>query len=219
MDKSSGKLEEEQFSALATDQDLGDIINFYNKGTICMVGGSYLITRRLLDAGSTVNLMPIGLPCFVGARLRKAAKMVIQTATQVLALIPYCVEVRIKVAELSCDLHVYALPTLRSLHAMKAKGDNGRKGCYMMTHHEARVKAPRDARAEICPHRYRMCVQAVMSDRDKEGYVVSMEIEEELEWQQLGGGRFFQDLVELAKRQAEEEIKYDDEGEDSGSSD
>src|SRR5207237_7878677 len=89
---------------------LGEVANFYTKGTVRTEGGLYRISRILVDAGSVVNQMPIHLLRFIGARLRKAGGMVIRTATNALAKIAYCADVRIAVAGVECDLRVYALP-------------------------------------------------------------------------------------------------------------
>jgi len=48
---------------------------------------------------------------------------------------------------------------------------------------------------------------------------MSAEVEEELEWQQSGGNRFFEDLIKLIKRQAKEQIKYEEEDEEDELSD
>jgi len=126
--------DEQQVSAMATDRDLGDVVNFFTKGVIRTEQGTYRISRILVDAGSVVNLMPIHLLRFIGAKLRKAGGMVIRTATNGLAKISYFTDGHITIGGVSCDLRVYALseeykPTYplllsrRWLQAVKAKGD------------------------------------------------------------------------------------------------
>jgi len=58
-----------------------------------------------------------------------------------------------------------------------------------------------------------------MRDRNADRQEVSAEVEEELEWQRPGGNWFFEDLVELIKRQAKEQIRDEDEEEEDGLSD
>jgi len=124
---------EEKALAVATDRDLGDVVNFYTKGIIRTEEGSYRISRILVNASSVVNLMPIHLLRFIGAKLCKAGGMVIRIATNALAKIAYCADVRITIAGVLCDLRVYALPeeykptyplllSRRWLQAVKAKG-------------------------------------------------------------------------------------------------
>jgi len=102
--------DEQEVSAVDTDPDLGDVANFFTKGVVRTEQGKYRISRILVDAGSVVNLMPIHLLRFIGAKVWKAGGMVIRTATHALAKISYCVDVRITIAGVSCDLRVYALP-------------------------------------------------------------------------------------------------------------
>jgi len=63
--------DEQEVSAVATDPDLGDIANFFTKGVVRTEQGSYRISRILVDAGSVVNLMPIHLLRFIGAKVWK----------------------------------------------------------------------------------------------------------------------------------------------------
>ena len=222
--------EEEEVLAVATDRDLGDVANFYTKGTIRTGEGEFRVKRILVDAGSVVNLMPIHLLRFIGANLRKAGGMVIRTATNALAKIAYCADVRITIADVACDLRVYALPdeykptyplllSRRWLQAVKAKGDYASGQYFIMQSHGSRVRIPRDRSAQISPQRHRPRVPVVMRDRDEAKREVSDEIEEELEWQRSGGNRFFENLVELIKRQAKEQMRYDNEAEDGELSD
>ena len=101
---------EEEVLAVASDRHLGDVFNFYTKGTIDTEAGSFQVSRILVDAGSVVNLMPIQLLKLIGAKLQRAGRMVIQTATNALAKISYCADVRITIADVACDLRIYALP-------------------------------------------------------------------------------------------------------------
>lgn len=146
---------EEEALAVVTDRDLGDVANFYTKGIVCTDGGSYRISRILVDAGSVVNLMPIHLLRFIGARMRKAGGMVIRTAKNALAQIAYCADMRITIAYVSCDLCVYTLPgeykptyplllSRRWMQAVKAKGDYATGQYYIMHHQGGRVRIPRD---------------------------------------------------------------------------
>ena len=73
--------DEQEVSAVATDQDLGDVANFFTRGVVRTEQGRYRISRILVEAGSVVNLMPIHLLWFIGAKLQKAGGMVIRTAT------------------------------------------------------------------------------------------------------------------------------------------
>ena len=66
--------------------------------------------KILVDAGSVVNLMPIDLLEFIGAKLHKAGGMVIWTATNVLAKIAYYADIYITIADVKCELCVYAVP-------------------------------------------------------------------------------------------------------------
>ena len=179
---------EEEALAVATDRDLGDVANFYTKGIVSTDGGNYGISRILVDAGSVVNLMPIHLLRFIGAKLRKAGGMVIRTAANALARIAYCADVRITIADVSCDLLVYALPeeykptyplllSRRWLQAVKAKGDYGSGRYYIIHTHGTRVRIPRDQSATISPQRHRTHVPIVMRDRDAERQEVSAEVE------------------------------------------
>jgi len=97
---------------------------------------------------------------------------------------------------------------------VKAKGDYA-SGHYYIRHQQGtRVRIPRDRSAQISPHRHRPRVPIVMRDRSADRREMSPEVEEELEWQQSGGNRFFEDLIELIKRQAKEQIKYEEEDEE-----
>ena len=142
----------------------------------------------------------------------------------------YCADVRITIADVSCDLLVYALPeeykptyplllSRRWLRAVKAKGYYASGQYYIMHTHGTRVRIPRDRSATISPQRHRPRVPIVMRDKDAERQEVSTEVEEELEWQRSGGSMFFEDLVKLIKKQAKEQMKDEDEEEEGGRSD
>jgi len=126
--------DEQEVSAIVTDRNLGDVINFYTKGIVTREKGEFRVSRILVDAGSVVNLMPIHLLEYTGEKLRKAGGMVIRTSTTALAKIAYYADIRITIADVECDLRVYALPreykptyplllSRRWLQAVKAKGD------------------------------------------------------------------------------------------------
>ena len=76
------------------------------------------------------------------------------------------------------------------------------------------MKIPRHRSAQISPQRHRPHVPIVMRDTNAQRREMSSEVEEELEWQRSGGSRFFENLVELIKKQAKEQIKYENEEED-----
>jgi len=99
----------QEVSAGVTDRNLGDLINLYTKGIVTTEKGEFCVSRILHDAGSVVNLMPIHLLEFIGAKLRKAGGMVIRTATNALAKIAYYVDIQIMIADVECDLRVYAV--------------------------------------------------------------------------------------------------------------
>jgi len=71
-------LDEQEVSAVVTDQNLGELINFYPKGIVNKENGGFGIMRILVDAPSVVNLVPIQLHQFIRAKLRKAADILIQ---------------------------------------------------------------------------------------------------------------------------------------------
>ncbi|KAG0124389.1 hypothetical protein HOY82DRAFT_617744 [Tuber indicum] len=207
--------------AIATDRDLGDVVNFYTKGILRTGRGKYRISRVLVDAGSVVNLMPIHLLRSIGAKLQKAGGMVIRTATNALAEIAHCADIRITVAGVSCDLQVYALPeeykptyplllSRRWLQAVKAKGDYASGQYYIMHAHGTRVRIPQDKNTQINTGGRRPRIPVVMRDKKADRCGVSAEIEEELEWQRFGGSHFFEDLVRLIKRQAKEQIRREE---------
>lgn len=68
---------EQEVSAIVTDQNLGDVINFYSKGIVTKEKGEFCVTRILVDTASVVNHIHIHLHQFMGAKLGKAAGMVI----------------------------------------------------------------------------------------------------------------------------------------------
>ncbi|RPB01520.1 hypothetical protein L873DRAFT_1788206 [Choiromyces venosus 120613-1] len=230
-------LGDEEVAAVATDRDLGDVANFYTKGIIHTRAGEYRVSKILVDAGSVVNLMPIHLLRFIGAKLRKAGGMVIRTATNALAKIAFCADIRITVASVPCDLRVYALPeeykptyplllSRRWLQAVKAKGDYAGGRYCIMSSQGTRVRIPSD-RSYRCDDgkaksgRQLPRVPIVLRDKEASRHEMSAEVEEELEWQQAGGKRFFEELIDLIKRQAHEQMQEEDEeeGEDGVLSD
>jgi len=97
---------------------------------------------------------------------------------------------------------------------VKAKGDYASGHYYIMHHQGTRVRIRRDRSAQINPQKHRSRVPIVMRDRNADQREMSTEVEEDLEWQQSGGNRFFEDLIELIKRQAKEQIKYEEEDEE-----
>ena len=211
--------------AVASDRNLGNVANFYTKGIIPTGEGEYRISRILVDAGSVVNLMPIHLLRFIGAKLSKAGGMVIRTATNALAQISYCADIRITIAGVACNLRVYALPeeyqptyplllSRRWLQAVKAKGDYASGRYYIMHTNGMRVQIPSDRSGTISPQRHHPRVPIVMRDRNKARQEVSAEVEEELEWQRSGGNNFFERLVEFIKQQAQEQMRREDEEEE-----
>jgi hypothetical protein len=216
---------EEEALAVATDRDLGDIANFYTKGTLETPAGEFRISRILVDAGSVVNLMPIHLLRYIGAKLQKSGGMVIRTATNALAKITYCADVRIIIADVACDLRIYALPeeykptyplllSRRWLRAVKAKGDYSTGQYYIMHTNGTRVQIPRDRSATISPQRHCPCVPIIIKDKHAQTRKISAEVEEELEWQRTGGPRIFEDLIKYIKEQARAQMKEDDEEDD-----
>jgi len=68
----------QEVSAVVTDLNLGEVINFYTKGIGTKEKGGFCVTRSLVDAAASgVNLMAIHLHQFMGAKLRNAAGIVI----------------------------------------------------------------------------------------------------------------------------------------------
>jgi len=221
---------EEEVASIATDRGLGNVTNFYTKGIIRTKGGTYRISRILVDAGSVVNLMPIHLLRLIGAKRQKAGGMVIRTATNALAKVAFCADIRIAIAEVACDLRVYALPeeykptyplllSRRWLQAVKAKGDYASGQYYIMNQHGTRIRIPsdqsyqrRDRKGKLPAQQPR--VPIVLRDKDAADSKLSAEVEEELEWQRCSGRHFFEELVELIKRQADEQIRDEDDEND-----
>lgn len=222
--------EEEEVASIATDRGLGNVTNFYTKGIIRTKGGTYRISRILVDAGSVVNLMPIDLLRLIGAKLQKAGGMVIRTATNALAKIAFCADIRIAIADVACDLRVYALPeeykptyplllSRRWLQAVKAMGDYASGQYYVMSQHGTRIRIPsdqsyqgRDRKGKLPAQQPR--VPIVLRDKNAADYKLSAEVEEELEWQRCSGRHFFEELVELIKQQADEQIRDEDDNDD-----
>ena len=145
--------EEQEVSAVVTDRNLGDVINFYTKGMVTIEKGEFRVSRILVDAGSVVNRMPIHLLEYMGAKLRKAGGMVIRTATNALAKIAYYADIRITIADVECDLRVYTLPkeykptyplllSRRWLQAVKATGNCSTGQYYIMNRTGFRVRIP-----------------------------------------------------------------------------
>lgn len=221
---------EEEVASIATDRGLGNVTNFYTKGIIRTKGRTYHISRILVDAGSVVNLMPIHPLQLIGAKLQKAGGMVIRTATNALAKIAFCADIRIAIADVACDLRVYALPeeykptyplllSRRWLQAVKAKGDYASGQYYIMSQHGTRVRIPSDQSYQDRNRKGKLPTQQpripiVLRDKSGADYKLSAEVEEELEWQRCRGRRFFEELVELIKREADEQIRDEDENED-----
>lgn len=167
--------DEQEVSAMATDQDLGEVANFFTKGVVRTGKGTYQISIILVDARSVVNLMPIHLLWLIGAKLRKEGATVIRMATNALAKISYSGHVPITTRGLSCDLGLYALsaeykptyPLLLSrcwLQADKAKGDHTSSRYYIMDQHRTRVLISQDNSAQISPQRHRPSVPVVIRD-------------------------------------------------------
>jgi len=136
--------------------------------------------------------MPIHLLRFTGAKLQKAGGMVIRTATNALAQIDYCADVRSTIADVACDLRIYTLPkeykptyplllSIRWLRAVKAKGDNGTGKYHIMHHQGIRVLIPSDRTATLSPQRHSPRVLIVMRDKGVKKHRISAEVEEELE--------------------------------------
>jgi len=73
--------DKQEVSAVITDRNLGDVINFYTKGIVTTEKGEFRVLRILVEAGSVVNLLPIHLLEYTGAKLCNAGGMVIRTAT------------------------------------------------------------------------------------------------------------------------------------------
>jgi hypothetical protein len=218
--------EDEQVLLVATDRSLGDISNFYTRGTITTVAGKYSIRRILVDAGSVVNLMPIKVLKAVGATLNKTSGMVIRTATNALARIAYYADLCITVAGVPCDLRVYALPSeysptypmllsRRWLQAVKAKGDYAGGRYFITSGHGTRVQIPSDRTSKdmvrATERGRHPRVPIVLRDKEAGRNQLSVEIEKELELQESQGVRFFERLIELIRREANEQIREEDE--------
>ena len=73
--------DKQEVSAVITDRNLGDVINFYTKGIVTTEKGEFRVLRILVEAGAGVNLLPIHLPEYTGAKLCNAGGMVIRTTT------------------------------------------------------------------------------------------------------------------------------------------
>ncbi|KAG0134930.1 hypothetical protein HOY82DRAFT_601806 [Tuber indicum] len=186
----------------------------------------YQVTRILVDAGSVVNLIPIRLLRYMKARLQRSGGMVIHTATNALAKISYCADIRVTVARVSCDLRVYALPaeytptypmllSRRWLQAVKAMGDYASGRYYIMTTHGTRVRIPsnesyKSNRDQNSGQTRRPKVPIVLRDKTMDKSGLSAEVEEELEWQESGGTGFFERLIDLIKQEAKEQIREED---------
>jgi len=153
--------------------------------------------------------------------------MVIRTATNALAKIAYYADIRITIADVECDLCVYALPreykptyplllSRRWLQAVKAKGDYSTGQYYIMNTSGFRVRISRDRKATLSPQRHRSRVPIVMRDKNTKNRELSTEIEKELEYQHAAGENFFNDVVRKIIRQAREEMRREDEEEAEG---
>ena len=144
----------------------------------------------------------------------------IRTATNALAKISYCADVRITIADVPCDLRIYALPeeykptyplllSRRWLRAVKAKGDYATGRYWIMHHQGIRVQIPCDRKANIKtpePGRHSR-VPIVMRDKSTDKRRISAEVEEEPEWQHSGGAKIFEELVEIIKQEAIEAMR------------
>ncbi|RPA90538.1 hypothetical protein L873DRAFT_433031 [Choiromyces venosus 120613-1] len=222
-----------EVQSVATDRDLGDVTNFYTRGVIKTKTGRYRIARILVDASSVVNLMPIKLLKAIGAKMMRTNGMVIRTATNALARIAHCADLRIIVAGVPCDLRVYALPAEYSptypmllsrhwLQAVKAKGDYAGGRYYIMSGHGTRVQIPSDenykGKVRESERGCRPRVPIVLSHKEASRGQLSAEVEEELELQETQGGRFFERLIQLIREEADEQMKEeeDDESYDGG---
>jgi len=219
--------DEQEVSAVVTDRNLGDMINFYLKGIVTTEKGEFRVLRILVDAGSVVNLMPIHPLEYTCAKLRKAEGMVIRTATNALAKLAYYADIRITIANVEWDLRVYAVPRefkptyplLLSRHwlqAVKAKGDYSTGQYYIMNMSGFRVRIPRDRKATLSHQRHHPRVPLVMKDKNTKKRELSTETEKELEYQHPAGENFFNDFVRKIIRQACEEMRREDEEEAEG---
>ena len=221
---------DEEVHAIATDRDLGDVSNFYTRGTIKMKKGRYRITHILVDTGSVVNLMPIKLLKSIGANLKKANGMVIRTATNALARIAYFADLRITVAGVPCDLRIYALPveysptypmllSRRWLQAVKAKGDYSTGRYYIANGHRMRVEIPSQKKDKDkireTEHGRRPRVPIVLRDQEAGTNPLSVEVEEELDLQETQGHNILEGLIELIREEAEDQMKREDEEDDA----
>ena len=221
---------DEEVHAIAKDRDLGDVTNFYTRGTIKTKKGRYRIIHILVDAGSVVNLMPIKLLKSIGGNLKKANGMVVRTATNALARIAYFADLRITVAGIPCDLSVYALPaeysptypmllSRRWLQAVKAKGDYATGRYYIANGHGTwgEIPSQKKDRGKVreTEHWRRSRVPIVLRDQEAGTNQLSVEVEEELELQETQGNNFFERLIELIREEAEEQMKREDEEDDA----
>ena len=228
-------LGEEEVHSIATDRDLGNVVNFYTRGTIETRAGDYQITRILVDAGSVVNLMPIQVLKTIGAKLMLTNGMVIRTATNALARIADCTDLRITIAGIPYDLRVYALPaeynptyplllSRRWLQAVKAKGDYATDRYYIMSEHGTWVQIPSNENYKDTvrgdQNRLRPRVPIVLRDKEIKRRQLAAEVEEELKLQEKWGSRFFEQLIQLIRKEAEEQMREEegDESYNSGSS-
>jgi len=226
---------EEEVHSIATDRDLGDVTNFYTRGTIETKQGKYRITHILVDAGSVVNLMPIKLLRSIGANLRRANGMVIRTATNALARIAYCADLIITVAGVPCNLRVYALPdeysptypmllSRRWLQAVRAKGDYSTGRYYITNSCGTQVEIPSDEKYKYkvreTERGSRPRVPIILRDREASRDQLAAEVEEELELQETQGNGFFECLIRLIIDEAEKKMKEeeDDDAYESGTS-
>ncbi|RPA99767.1 hypothetical protein L873DRAFT_1806286, partial [Choiromyces venosus 120613-1] len=107
-----------EVQSVVTDRDLGDVANFYTRGR-------YRIARILVDTGSLLLKA-------IGAKMMRTNGKVIRTATNALARIAHCADLRITVAGVPCDLR-YS-PTYPML-LIKAKGDYTGGRYYIMSGH------------------------------------------------------------------------------------
>ena len=212
---------------MAIDRNLGDVANLYTKGIVLTEKGTDRVSRILVDAGSVINLMPIHLLKFIGAKLRKAGGMVIRTATNALAKIAYCADIRITIADVPCDLRVYSLPeeykptyplllSRRWLQAVKAEGDYASGEYYIMSIHGTRVRIPSDRSSTLSPQRHRPPVSMVMSDNNTKSRTMSTMIKNKSDYQQAAGENAFRELVRIIMEESCEDIGHEEEEEEDG---
>lgn len=88
-----------------------------------------------------------------------------------------------------------------------------------MSQHGTRVRIPSDQSYQARNRKGKLPTQQpripiLLRDKSGADYKLSAEVEEELEWQCRRERRFFEELVELIKREADEQIRDEDEDKD-----